>query len=158
MNERLSHSGIIILVLFLIAIAGGLWWWRGSNQKDQHDTYGAQYYEDLAQRYAEDTFGGATPEETLELFIAALEAGNIDLASKYFVAEKQEEWKKNLEKIKAEQVLSNMINDLKNAKRGKNQSDESEDIDFSIANQNNEVSAILRIVKIPNGTWKIQSL
>ncbi|MEK7480570.1 MAG: hypothetical protein AAB604_00520, partial [Patescibacteria group bacterium] len=119
MNERPSHSGIIILVLFLIAVAGGLWWWRGSNQGDQHDTYGAQYYEDLAQRYTEDTFGGATPEETLELFIAALEAGNIDLASKYFVAEKQEEWKKNLENIKANNVLENMISDLKRAEREK---------------------------------------
>ncbi len=31
-----------------------------------------------------DTYGGTTPEETLQLFIAALEAEDLDLASKYF--------------------------------------------------------------------------
>lgn len=46
---------------------------------------------DLLERYANDTYGGETPEETLSLFIKALEAGDVELASKYFVVEKQEE-------------------------------------------------------------------
>ena len=40
--------------------------------------------------YAQDTYGGDTPEETLELFIKALKAGDVELASKYFRLEDQE--------------------------------------------------------------------
>jgi hypothetical protein len=40
-------------------------------------------------QYKADTYGGETPEETLELFIEALEAGDYELASRYFVPEKQ---------------------------------------------------------------------
>src|SRR3989344_4310089 len=45
---------------------------------------------ELERLYAEDTYGGQTPEETLQLFIDALKAGDIDLASKYFVIESRE--------------------------------------------------------------------
>ena len=46
--------------------------------------------EALEKAYQEDTYGGATPEETLQLFIDALKAGDIDLASKYFLPEDRE--------------------------------------------------------------------
>ncbi len=41
--------------------------------------------------YEQDTYGGVTPEETLALFVDALEAGNIELAAKYYIPEKQGE-------------------------------------------------------------------
>lgn len=158
MNTARSYGGIIILILFLIAAAGGIWWWRfRALQNDQYSDPSAQYYKDLEQRYAEDTYGGSTPEETLQLFIAALESGNIDLASKYFLVEKQEEWKKNLENIKKNKVLEIMISDLKRAEREKDLV-EGESARFTIVNENNEVGAMIRIVKIPNGTWKIGDL
>jgi len=47
------------------------------------------YTENLKKAYTEDTYGGATPEETLDMFIAALGAKDVALASKYFVIEKQ---------------------------------------------------------------------
>jgi len=34
---------------------------------------------------SEDTYGGKTPEETLNLFIEALKKEDLELASKYFV-------------------------------------------------------------------------
>ena len=40
-----------------------------------------------------DTFGGQTPQETLQMYIDAVEAGDYELASKYFVIGKQEEEK-----------------------------------------------------------------
>lgn len=46
--------------------------------------------------YKNDAYGGATPEKTLELFIEALEAKDYELASKYFVVEKQKETKEDL--------------------------------------------------------------
>ncbi|MBI3019760.1 MAG: hypothetical protein HYY60_00320, partial [Parcubacteria group bacterium] len=50
-----------------------------------------EYLERLQAEYKNDTYGGATPEETLSLFIAALEKGDIELASKYFLPEDREE-------------------------------------------------------------------
>ncbi len=49
------------------------------------------YADGMKVAYAEDTYGGATPEETLQLFIDALKAGDIELASKYYIPEKQGE-------------------------------------------------------------------
>lgn len=45
----------------------------------------------LEAAYKADTYGGATPEETLKLFIDALEKKDYELASKYFVVEEQGE-------------------------------------------------------------------
>ncbi|KKW35793.1 hypothetical protein A2852_01650 [Candidatus Adlerbacteria bacterium RIFCSPHIGHO2_01_FULL_54_23] len=51
----------------------------------------------LEAAYRADAYGGATPEETLRLFVEALEKEDFVLASKYFVVEKQEE---NLKELK----------------------------------------------------------
>lgn len=47
--------------------------------------------EKIKDQYRNDQYGGATPEETLQLFIKAFKAGDLELASKYFVIEKQGE-------------------------------------------------------------------
>ena len=44
----------------------------------------------LEKRYKEDQYGGATPEETLKLFVEALEKKDFELASKYYVPEDQD--------------------------------------------------------------------
>ncbi|OGM93321.1 hypothetical protein A2372_02910 [Candidatus Wolfebacteria bacterium RIFOXYB1_FULL_54_12] len=49
-----------------------------------------KFMTDLQERLENDKDGGATPEETLELFTAALKAGDIEQASKYFVFEPEE--------------------------------------------------------------------
>src|SRR3989338_1022782 len=38
-----------------------------------------------------DTYGGKTPQETLQMYIDAVEKGDYELASRYFVKSKQEE-------------------------------------------------------------------
>lgn len=55
-----------------------------------------QMLEDKEARKMEDTYGGKTPQETLQMFIEAVEKGDYDLASKYFIESKREEWKENL--------------------------------------------------------------
>jgi hypothetical protein len=42
------------------------------------------------QKQLADTYGGKTPQETLQMYIDAVEKGDYELASKYFVVEKQE--------------------------------------------------------------------
>jgi len=78
--------------------------------------------EETERLLAEDTYGGATPEETFQMFLDALRAGDVDLASKYFVAEKQESWKENFEKIRSSDYLDDMISDLEKATLDKTES------------------------------------
>lgn len=65
--------------------------------------------EQLNEEYENDTFGGQTPEETLELFIAALEEGDIELASKYFLPEDRRKILSNIESTKKQDKLNDAI-------------------------------------------------
>lgn len=123
---------------------------RGEAERQQ------AFFEEWEQKYLDDTYGGQTPEETLELFISALEAGDLELAAKYFVIDEQEKWMQNLEKLEEENQIAAMLKDLKSAERGNDITEDS--ARFIITNQNNEVITILNIAKGPNGIWKIVDL
>lgn len=79
-------------------------------QKKEQETI--KYFADLEEKYKNDTYGGSTPEETMQLFIAALKAGDTELAAKYFVIEKQEEWKTALAKAKENGNITKLISKL----------------------------------------------
>lgn len=64
------------------------------------------------QKYKADTYGGKTPQETYALFLEALEKKDIELASKYFVLDKQEEYKSLLEEVDKNEKWELMMNDL----------------------------------------------
>lgn len=51
-----------------------------------------------------DTYGGKTPQETLSLYIEAVEKGDYELASKYFILEKQEGELRSLQKSSQENI------------------------------------------------------
>ena len=108
---------------------------------------------ELERRYAEDTYGGKTPEATLELFIDALKAGDIELASKYFVIDEQIKWLDNLKKIKENELLDDMLLDLNREKHKYSISDGQ--VGFDIANDQKEIALTILIGRGPNGIWKI---
>lgn len=60
-----------------------------------------------------DTYGGTTPQETWSMFVQALEAGDTDLAAKYFVQKKQEEMRRDLSIGYKTNKLEGLINDFK---------------------------------------------
>ena len=78
----------------------------------------------LEKLYRNDKYGGKTPEETFDMFIAALEKGDVELASKYFVLEKQESWLKTLREYKNKALLSSLIVELKNNRNSWQKSEE----------------------------------
>ena len=88
-------TDVLVAVLFLAV--GGFLIWRDSQvfvpvENPDTELQGKayiKYWEKLNEAYKKDEYGGATPEETLNLFIEALKAGDLELASKYFVVEKQ---------------------------------------------------------------------
>ncbi|MBI2406318.1 MAG: hypothetical protein HYV25_01920, partial [Candidatus Harrisonbacteria bacterium] len=61
--------------------------------------------------FRNDTYGGATPEETLKLFVAALRAGDVEKASLYFVPDdrgSREKWRDALAKDRDKGNLSEL--------------------------------------------------
>ena len=108
-----------------------------------------------------DTYGGKTPQETLNLFIDALKKGDIDLASKYFVlkenGEVDEEWIALLNKIKNDGNLERFAFDLEKYNEAKNTFDPY----FIFLYKNNNGSIALQVTMRLNkysGVWKIESL
>ena len=63
--------------------------------------------------YEADTYGGKTPQETWDMFIQALEAGDTDLAAKYFIVEKQEEERESWKKAKERGFIQLFLNDFR---------------------------------------------
>ncbi|MEK7131818.1 MAG: hypothetical protein AAB797_03775 [Patescibacteria group bacterium] len=99
-----------------------------------------------------DTYGGAMPQETLEMFIKAVEAGDYELASKYFVVEKQEE---ELEILKETQRNNNIDFLLKFIREAK--------IIEGYFSNNNSLYIIkkpifISFIKYPQGLWKINEI
>src|SRR3989338_7176316 len=116
MVNRTSLKFVAGFALIVVLAFGSIYYLNYYNSPEQK---AMRYYADLEKQYAEDTFGGKTPEETLQLFIDALKAGNIELASKYFVKEEQEKWLKNLTTINQNEQISSLLKDLSTAQRGK---------------------------------------
>jgi len=76
---------------------------------------------DLQERLEEmkklDDFGGATPQETMNAFVEALKKGDTELASRYFVFNKQEQMAKELMVGKENKILELLIGDLEKEKK-----------------------------------------
>ena len=115
----------------------------------------ARDLKNLERQYAEDTYGGTTPEETLELFIKALESGDIELASKYFIVDKREEWHSNISKVQSNNNIDEMLNDLRRAQKT---TQEDARAIFVITNDEKIVSALISLARGPTGVWKITDM
>jgi hypothetical protein len=115
-------------LLFFAIAAGSVF--SGKTQQEREDEAAlrsrAAAYEESVARFkaamANDAWGGQTPEETLQLFITALEAGDVDLAAKYFMLETDEtspdyltrrKWEEGLRKAKEEGRIGEMTAELK---------------------------------------------
>ncbi len=82
-----------------------------------------EIYEGWQKQLAEDTYGGKTPQETLDMFVEALRKGDLELASKFFSPEIDEKnpedmtWQGHLEYlqgIKEKGFIERMANDFEN--------------------------------------------
>ena len=104
--------------------------------------------EALYQKQLADTYGGKTPQETLRLYIEAVEKGDYELASRYFVIEKQEGELESFKK--ATNDFIDEYNDLLN-QAARNKGNYTTDGNyFSI-----DKPILVRMIKYPSGVWKI---
>ena len=148
---KLTSLGFIFVVL-AVGIIYGIGYWKYQNNPEYR---AEQKLKELEEKYAKDPYGGETPEETLRLFIDALKKGDTDSAAKYFILDKQDEWKEDLAKIKEKNLLGEMIRDLENAKKYRSSGEEQ--VFFTSGNEAGEATANIDIIKVIH-KWKIRGI
>jgi hypothetical protein len=101
------------------------------------------------QKALADTYGGKTPQETLAMYIAAVEKGDYVLASKYFVVEKQEEEKSMLVETNAKGNIDFLLNSLMTEKKSAGY--------FSTSRNRYTIEKpiFIEFTLYPTGIWKI---
>jgi hypothetical protein len=77
-------------------------------------------FNELKTNLLNDDNGGATPVETISLFKKALESGNLKIASKYFIYEKQEQIFQDMENFQKEGKFTTLLGYLDQALDDKN--------------------------------------
>ena len=111
----------------------------------------------------EDTYGGKTPQETLHLFVEALKAGDVDLASKYFLLKEEENfsrerWVNRLLNLKNQNLMGQVAGDISsNAVQLGNSINEN---DFSFGMYDDGILSVLIRMRFNkySDIWKIESL
>ena len=145
----------IIFIIFLILGLTTSWLvWYFSAEMRQARQYRkdaeilARKIQEQAEEYAVDTYGGETPEETYEMFLQALKMEDINLASKYFILDKQEEYKQFFTDIKNNNKWDEMIEDLFNPDNQKGEMKENNTYVIRVYNTENYLIA-QAVLKIP---------
>ncbi len=108
--------------------------------------------EKLYQQQLADTYGGTTPQETLRMYIDAVEKGDYELASKYFVIERREKWKEELMGIAQVKKISNFLTPLYKALKSRGEYSEKGDT-YSIHDP-----VLISFFRYPSGIWKINEI
>ena len=135
--------------MIIVLVFGSIYYLNYYNSPEQK---ALRYYADLEKQYAEDTYGGKTPEETLQLFIDALKAGDIDLASKYFVVEEREKTKNDLATVQNNGGLGDVMGRIQNLSLSKTDNDKAW---FVITDENRVIKYEVLLSKNQNSVWKI---
>ena len=134
--------------------------------RERYQGYGEyRDYKALEQRYiqamTEDTYGGKTPQETLDLFVAALKAEDVELASKYFMLDdslSREKWLKTLKMLREQGVLDDMAKDIEDDSRPL-ENIENNRFAFGLFDRDEVVAASIHMqLNTYSGIWKIESL
>ena len=152
--------------LVLAILAGGAAWWKKERAFDPSVDPSSfetaeeleSFWKNLSALYEKDTYGGETPEQTLQLFIDALKKGDTDLAAKYFVPEKQKKESEDLGIGKDKGNLTKLIEILEKEKRGSYIQDNNH-YEFNTFDQNGVAEFSFSLVFNPSTKiWKIESL
>ena len=111
----MAKRGIIVIFFVLVAILGGYFIWQKyycNSDCQAKKALQAKYIQAMTQ----DSYGGKTQQETLDLFIIALKSNDAELASKYFMLDEnisREKWLKTLNIFKDKGLLDEMAKDIK---------------------------------------------
>lgn len=159
-------------VAFILLIAGTFYLksyfdWRGDYDLAHTDDYAlglaAQLFKYQANRleeqYKNDTYGGDTPEETLRLFVEALEKRDYVLASKYFAPERQAGGLQDIEVAEGSSGMKRFILAYRNGTMKSGQSEATGDYGIEIYPKGDATPFHMQFAKNPfTNKWKITEL
>ncbi len=118
----------------------------------------ARHLKNLEAAYRADTYGSTTPEGTLELFREALEAGDIELASKYFLVEEQDDYKTQLMQAYRDGVVDSYLAKTESLVKSEYSVNFPNKVYFYVT-EDDEVVYTLDMVKNPlTEIWKIERI
>lgn len=104
-------SLLVVVVLLVLIGYPAFVKWRGEQRVEALKQAVDKMTAD-AQKEELDNYGGKTPQETLQMYIDAVEKGDYTLASKYFIKNKQDEEVKTLS-ISSKENIQKLIGYIK---------------------------------------------
>ncbi len=167
-KSKFWKFALTFLAIFILIDGGYFVWDRYFSPAARYQRETQKNYEkyldwqaDYEKAMREDTYGGKTPEETLNMFIEALKKEDVELASRYFMLDENGEvskkWIDLLDKVKQEGNLKKMANDIEKYDEAK----ETFDPYYLFIYRNKDKTVGLQITMIFNSQtsiWKIASL
>ncbi len=155
-KTKLGKIFFVIVIIVFLAFLASLAWDLYGQYKGEKDVERLAYelqrwQESEYQKKADDKLGGKTPQETLEMFIAAVEKGDYELASKYFVIEEQARWRKDLMDIVVAKKIDLFLKPLKEIKNSEG-AYLGEDRYFI------DAPVLVDYLRYPFGNWKIEKI
>jgi len=164
-RER-KYANIIVggIVVLLAAVSGYFLWLevgvreQSVGQNDFYEAVNAER-ERLIEEQKNDTQGGNTPEETWNMFIAALESGDVAEASGYFVVGKQEEMRKQFEAGMENGAVDAFLNEDVSRITGSEYYESGKTFEFYTDEINNGPGFVyVLVLNEYTDVWKIESL
>lgn len=144
----------------VLVVTGGHLIWKNYFAYDE-----VKVYEEVTRKYVEamtaDTYGGKTPQETLDMFVDALRKGDVELASKYFMLDdnlSREKWVDYLLKLKQKNLLSRLADDIEKEARSVGSVYEG-NFQFKLYNDDGTTGLLINMqLNKHSNVWKIESL
>jgi len=163
---------IIVLIVILVALFlslggyGVIKQYYNNQQEREGMSQLIKGYEEtmdkISKTLTEDIYGGGTPQETLDMFIDALEKGDIELAGKYFALDanlSRQKWEDGLKQAQEEGRILNIIESIKRAEESENQSGLDSEFQLVILGKDNLAeNTIFMKLNEYSKVWKIESM
>ncbi len=165
---------VVTAVIVLIFIIGGWFVWenywspdakRHRQLQENIDAYN-NYISNYEAAMKADTYGGKTPQETLDMFVDALKKGDMDLASKYFALDTNQnspdyltrkKWTNGLIEVNKNGGVLNIISTLLSLKI--KEQDNFGNASFQLLNSEGMVDvSVDMIFNKYSQVWKIESM
>ncbi len=159
---------IFITTILAMVVLGKLSPAKQNPDSSVADQQALERAQELEQALRNDTVGGKTPEETIKLFLAALKAGDMNLAAQYFAIDTNErsvyyltrqQWIDALNYKQEKGEIGNIITTVEKMVPSQRDTGSKNSIDYVLLNKDGlaEYSMSLKF-DIYSKIWKIESL
>lgn len=151
MDTKKVVGGLVVMAL----IVAGAYWHRSQSMRE------ADPFADVKVAMAADAVGGATPAETLAMFVAALRANDDAAAAQFFMlddAGSRAQWEARMADLKAQGMLQKMADDIERNAKPTTPAYEG-DAGYELLNEDGTVGVVIDMqFNSLSGVWKLQSL